>query len=48
VANLDRLGKIAAWFQADNQGRTNEEPAVWGCALPLLSKISAALKVRRC
>jgi len=33
VANLDRLGKIAAWFQADNQGRTNEEPAVWGCAL---------------
>lgn len=31
--NLDRLGKIAAWFQGDNQGRTNEDPAVWGCAL---------------
>ena len=32
--NLDRLGKIAAWFQADNQGRTygsNDE--VWGCSL---------------
>ncbi len=31
--NLDRLGKVAAWFQADNQGRTYEEPAVWGCSL---------------
>jgi hypothetical protein len=31
--NLDRLGKLAAWFQGDNQGRTNEDPAVWGCAL---------------
>ena len=31
--NLDRLGKIAAWFQADNQGRTNEDPAVWGSTL---------------
>ena len=31
--NLDRLGKIAAWFQADNQGRTYEEPEVWGCSL---------------
>ena len=31
--NLDRLGKIAAWFQADNQGRTYEDPAVWGCSL---------------
>jgi hypothetical protein len=31
--NLARLGKIAAWFQADNQGRTNDDPAVWGCAL---------------
>ncbi len=31
--NLDRLGKIAAWFQGDNQGRTNEDPAVWGCTL---------------
>ena len=31
--NLDRLGKIAAWFQADNQGRTYNDPAVWGCTL---------------
>ena len=31
--NLDRLGKVATWFQADNQGRTYEEPAVWGCSL---------------
>ncbi|HUH61623.1 MAG TPA: alpha-amylase family protein, partial [Terracidiphilus sp.] len=31
--NLDRLGKIAAWFQADNQGRTWQEPAIWGCSL---------------
>lgn len=31
--NLDRLGKIAAWFQADNQGRTYNDPAVWGCSL---------------
>ena len=30
--NLDRLGKIAAWFQADNQGRTYDDPAVWGCS----------------
>ena len=31
--NLDRLGKIAAWFQADNQGRTYQDPAIWGCSL---------------
>jgi hypothetical protein len=31
--NLDRLGKTAAWFQADNQGRTSEDPTVWGCSL---------------
>jgi len=31
--NLDRLGKTAAWFQADNQGRTYREPEVWGCSL---------------
>jgi hypothetical protein len=31
--NLDRIGKIAAWFQADNQGRTYDEPAIWGCSL---------------
>lgn len=31
--NLDRLGKIAAWYQADNQGRTYDDPEVWGCSL---------------
>ena len=31
--NLDQLGKVAAWFQADNQGRTYTEPAIWGCSL---------------
>ena len=31
--NLDRLGKIAVWFQADNQGRTYQDPAIWGCSL---------------
>src|ERR1700721_1854218 len=30
---LDRLGKTAVWFQADNQGRTSGDPAVWGCSL---------------
>jgi hypothetical protein len=31
--NLDQLGKTTAWFQADNQGRTYDEPAIWGCSL---------------
>ena len=31
--NLDRLGKTAVWFQADNQGRTYNESAIWGCSL---------------
>ena len=31
--NLDALGKVAAWFQADNQGRTYQDAAVWGCSL---------------
>ena len=31
--NLDRLGKTAVWFQADNQGRTYEDPTIWGCTL---------------
>jgi hypothetical protein len=31
--NLDRLGKVAAWFQADNQGRAYDDAAVWGCSL---------------
>lgn len=30
--NLDRLGKLAAWYQADNQGRAYEDAAVWGCS----------------
>jgi hypothetical protein len=31
--NLDRLSKTAVWFQADNQGRTFDDPAIWGCSL---------------
>lgn len=31
--NLDQLGKVTSWFQADNQGRTYDEPAIWGCSL---------------
>jgi hypothetical protein len=31
--NLDRLAKIAAWFQSDNQGRTYDDPAIWGGTL---------------
>ena len=31
--NLERLAKTAVWFQADNQGRTYEDPAIWGCSL---------------
>ena len=31
--NLAALGKVAAWFQGDNQGRTSEDSAVWGCTL---------------
>ncbi len=31
--NLDRLAKTTAWFQADNQGRTHDEPEIWGCSL---------------
>jgi hypothetical protein len=31
--NLHRLGKTAVWFQADNQGRSSDDPAVWGCTL---------------
>ncbi len=31
--DLDRLGRTAAWFQGDNQGRTNDDPAVWGATL---------------
>jgi hypothetical protein len=31
--NLHQLGKVAAWFQADNQGRTYDDAAIWGCSL---------------
>ena len=31
--NLDRLGKTTVWFQADNQGRTYDDPTIWGCSL---------------
>ena len=31
--NLDRLGNTIVWFQGDNQGRTNDDPAIWGCTL---------------
>lgn len=31
--NLDKLARTLAWFQADNQGRTQYEPAIWGCSL---------------
>jgi hypothetical protein len=31
--NLDRIGKSIVWFQGDNQGRTNQDPALWGCTL---------------
>jgi hypothetical protein len=31
--NLVRLGSIAEWFQADNQGRTYAAPQIWECSL---------------
>jgi hypothetical protein len=31
--NLARLGQLAAWFQGDNQGRTYEDPTIWGVTL---------------
>ncbi len=31
--NLDQLGKLISWFQADNQGRSYGDPAVWGCSM---------------
>jgi hypothetical protein len=31
--NLDEVGKIAQWFQGDNQGRGGEDAPIWGCAL---------------
>jgi hypothetical protein len=31
--NLDQIGRFSSWFQADNQGRSYEDPAIWGCSL---------------
>ncbi|MGB9418471.1 MAG: alpha-amylase family protein [Acidobacteriaceae bacterium] len=31
--NLNDLGKVSVWFQADNQGRSYGDPAIWGCSL---------------
>lgn len=31
--NLDEVGKIAQWFQGDNQGRGGEDAPIWGCTL---------------
>jgi hypothetical protein len=31
--NLNDLGKVSAWFQADNQGRSYGDPVIWGCSL---------------
>lgn len=31
--NLHRLGSIAQWFQADNQGRNFGTPSIWECSL---------------
>jgi Hypothetical glycosyl hydrolase 6/Beta-galactosidase trimerisation domain len=39
--NLDRVAKAAVWFQADNQGRTYDDPAVWGCSLQ--GRVSSAM-----
>jgi Hypothetical glycosyl hydrolase 6/Beta-galactosidase trimerisation domain len=39
--NLNLLGKTAVWFQADNQGRTSDDPAVWGCSLQ--GRVSSAI-----
>jgi hypothetical protein len=39
--NLDRIAKAAVWFQADNQGRTYDDPAVWGCSMQ--GRVSSAM-----
>ncbi|HEX4173352.1 MAG TPA: twin-arginine translocation signal domain-containing protein, partial [Acetobacteraceae bacterium] len=39
--DLNRLGKTAAWFQADNQGRASWEPEIWGCSLQ--ARVSASI-----
>jgi hypothetical protein len=39
--NLDRVAQAAVWFQADNQGRTYDDPAIWGCSLQ--GRVSSAM-----
>jgi hypothetical protein len=31
--NLDQIGRFSSWFQADNQGRHFDDPAIWNCSL---------------
>ncbi len=31
--NLVELGRLAEWFQCDNQGRGGDDAPIWGCAL---------------
>ncbi len=31
--NLAILRNATIWFQADNQGRTSDDPTIWGCSL---------------
>jgi len=31
--NLQQVGEVCEWFQADNQGRGGEDAPIWGCAL---------------
>jgi len=31
--NLAIVRNTTAWFQADNQGRTSDDPTIWGCSL---------------
>jgi len=39
--NLDRVARAAVWFQADNQGRTYDDPTVWGCSMQ--GRVSSAM-----
>ena len=39
--NLHRLGSIAQWFQADNQGRNYSTPSIWECSLQ--GRVSTAI-----
>ncbi len=39
--NLARMGEFSSWFQADNQGRNFDHPAIWGCTLQ--SRVSTSV-----